>query len=64
MHISVDSIIDHPLINISEYPPMAISYPSIRYSSTDNYVLRHVTKILTITTYSSIYKSFLLYGMF
>ena len=45
MHISVDTIIYYPLINVSEYPSMAISYPSIGYSSTDicgDY--KHVTK--------------------
>ena len=29
MHISVDTIIFYSLVNVSEYPSMAISYPSI-----------------------------------
>ena len=37
MHISVDTIIHYPLINVSEYPSMAISYPSIGCSSTDDF---------------------------
>ena len=37
MHISVDTIIHYPLINVSEYPSMAILYPSTKYSSIDNY---------------------------
>ena len=50
MRISVDTIIHYPLINISEYPSMAILSPSIDYSSTDIYGLyKHVTKILTTT---------------
>ena len=50
MHISVDTIIHYPLINVSEYPSMAISYPSTEYSSIDNYgVYKHVTNNLTTT---------------
>ena len=50
MHISVDTIIHYPLINVSEYPSMVISYPSTYYSSTDTYgVFKHVTNNLTTT---------------
>ena len=34
-HIYVDTIICYLLINVSEYPSIAISYPSTRYPSTD-----------------------------
>ena len=45
MHISIDTIIHYLLINVSEYPSIAISYPSTEYSSTDIYgVYKHVTK--------------------
>ena len=36
MHIFVDTIIHYPLINVSEYPLMVITYPSMENSSTDN----------------------------
>ena len=50
MHISVDTIIHYPLINVSEYPSMAITYPSIDNSSTDNSEgYKHVTNNLTTT---------------
>ena len=57
MHISVDTIILYPLINVSEYPSMAISYPSMTisypstdYSSNDKYgVFKHVTNNLNTT---------------
>ena len=46
MHIYVDNIIYYPLINVSEYLSMAISYPSTEYSSTDN---MEYTNMLQIT---------------
>ena len=50
MHIYVDTIIHYSLINVSEYPSMAISYPSTNYLSTDKYgVFKHVKNNLTTT---------------